>query len=103
MIFNIFQQKIMTTVYQTKDQEALYYITIQVVHWADIFTRKDFRDIVIESLCYCRKNKGLEIYAYVMMSNHIHLLAKSKTGELSNTIRDFKRHTNKKYLIQYKK
>ena len=36
--------------YQIKDQSALYFFTFQVVGWADVFTRQDYRNIVIESL-----------------------------------------------------
>lgn len=50
----------MPTGYQIKDQQAAYFVTVQVVHWADIFSRKIYRDIVIESLDYCGKHKGLE-------------------------------------------
>lgn len=88
----------MPTGYQIKNQEALYYLTLQVVYWADIFTRQVYRNIVIESLLYCRQNKGLEIFSYVIMSNHIHIIVRSKNGTLSDTIRDFKRHTSKKIV-----
>lgn len=84
--------------YQIKDQEALHYLTLQIVHWVDIFSRKIYRDIIIDSLRYCQQNKGLEIYAYVIMSNHIHLLVRSKKSNLSDVIRDFKRHTSKKII-----
>ncbi len=83
---------------QIRNQSALHYLTIQVVQWADIFTRSDYRDIVIDSLGYCQQNKGLEIYAYVIMSNHIHLMAKSLNDNLSDVIRDFKRHTSTKII-----
>lgn len=85
----------MPTGYQIKDQTAVYYLTLQVVHWADIFTRKIYRDIMIDSITYCRSNKGLEIFAFVIMSNHIHMVVRSSSGKLSETIRDFKRHTSK--------
>lgn len=88
----------MPTGYQIKDQEAAYYLTFQVVFWIDIFTRKIYRDIIIDSLKYCQKEKGLEIYAYVLMSNHVHILARSTKGELSATIRDFKKYTSKKII-----
>ena len=88
----------MSTGYKIDDQNALHFLTFQVVQWADIFTRKKYRDIVIDSLKYCRDHKGLEIYAYVIMSNHVHLLARSEKGDLSGTIRDFKRHTSKSIL-----
>jgi len=84
--------------YKIKDQSAAHYLTLQIVQWADIFTRKIYRDIVIESLKYCQNEKGLEIYAYVIMSNHIHVLVRSYQDNLSGTIRDFKRHTSKEII-----
>jgi REP element-mobilizing transposase RayT len=83
--------------YQIKDQNALYFLTFQVVGWADIFTRKAYRDIVIESFKYCRTNKQLKIYSYVIMSNHVHCILSSENN-LSDTIRDFKKHTSKSIL-----
>ena len=55
-------------------------------------------DIVIDSLRFCQQNKGLEVYAFVVMSNHIHLLIRSETGKLSNTIKEIKSFTAKKIL-----
>jgi len=83
---------------QIRNQSGLYYLTIQIVHWADIFTRQVYREIIIDSFKYCQQNKGLEVYAYVIMSNHIHLLARSLNNNLSDVIRDFKRHTSKKIV-----
>jgi Transposase and inactivated derivatives len=62
------------------------------------FTRKTYRDIIIESLKYCQQAKGLEIYAYVIMSNHVHLIVKSDTEDLSNILRDFKKYTSKRIV-----
>jgi REP element-mobilizing transposase RayT len=88
----------MPTGYQIKDQSAAYFLTFQVVFWIDLFTRPVYRDVVIESLKYCQNEKGLEIFAFVIMSNHIHLVAKSNTNDLSGTIRDFKKYTSKKIV-----
>jgi REP element-mobilizing transposase RayT len=88
----------MSTGYKIADKEGLYYLTFQVVRWIDVFTRKTYKDVIIDSLKYCQEHKGLELYAYVIMSNHIHLLAKSANEKLSETIRDFKRHTSKTIL-----
>ena len=85
----------MSTGYQIKDQEGLYYLTFQVINWIDIFTRQIYRDIVIENLKYCQQNKGLQVFAYVIMSNHIHIIANSSEGKLSDTIRDFKKFTSR--------
>jgi REP element-mobilizing transposase RayT len=73
--------------YQIYNQNALYYLTFQIVEWVDIFTRKEYKDIAINSFNFCRNNKGLELYAYVIMSNYIHLIA----GNLYNDSRYWKR------------
>jgi REP element-mobilizing transposase RayT len=90
----------MSTGYQIKDQSALYYLTLQVVDWVDVFTRQIYRDIVIDSLRFCQLNKGLQLFAYVIMSNHIHIIANSSESELSNTLRDFKKFTSRNILQQ---
>lgn len=94
----------MSTGYKIKNQEGLYFLTFQIVGWVDIFTRKIYRDIAIESFKYCQANKGLEIFAYVIMSNHIHLLARSLNSDLSGFIRDYKSFTSKAFseCLEYK-
>ena len=87
----------MSTGYKLSEENGCYYLTLQVVGWVDIFTRKVYRDIVIDSLKYCQQNKGLSLFAYVIMSNHIHLLAQSEYGKLSDIIRDFKSFTSKRF------
>jgi len=89
----------MSTGYQIVEQDALHYVTFQIVNWVDLFTRKVYRDIFIDSLKFCQANKGLEIYAFVVMSNHIHLLLRSDIGKLSDTIREFKSFTAKQILL----
>ena len=88
----------MSSGYQIKEQDQLYFLTFQVVDWVDIFTRKIYKDIIIDSLRFCQKNKGLEVYGYVIMSNHIHLLLRSDTENLSATIKEFKSFTAKAIL-----
>ena len=87
----------MSTGYKISEKDGAYFLTFQIVGWVDLFTRKIYRDIVIDSLKYCQKYKGLNIFAYVIMSNHIHLLVQSADSDLSGFIRDFKSFTSKKF------
>ncbi|MCF8427339.1 MAG: transposase [Bacteroidia bacterium] len=81
------------------DTEGIYFLTSTVVDWVDVFTRPIYRYIIIDSLKHCINEKGLELYAWVIMSNHIHLVAASKKGfNLSSTIRDFKKYTSKQII-----
>ena len=88
----------MPTGYQINDQNKAHYVTLQIVEWVDIFTRKIYRDILIDALNYCSRHKRLEIYGYVIMSNHAHLLVRSGNENLSGTLRDFKSFTSKEML-----
>lgn len=85
--------------YKIHDQQGLYFLTLTVVGWIDVFSRAKYKHIILDSLRYCQKEKGLNVYAYVIMSNHIHLIASAEEGyELSNILRDFKKFTAKQIL-----
>ncbi|WP_338136761.1 transposase [Flavobacterium psychrophilum] len=84
--------------YKIRDQALPHFITATVVDWIDVFTRKSYRDCIIECLDYCIKNKGMILYGYVIMSNHIHMIVQSNEGNLSDLIRDFKKFTAKTIL-----
>jgi REP element-mobilizing transposase RayT len=88
----------MSSGYQIRDQFAAHFITPAIVDWVDIFTRKIYRDIVVDSLNFCISHKALNVYGYVIMTNHLHLIVKSENGTLSNTIRDFKKFTSAQLL-----
>jgi REP element-mobilizing transposase RayT len=84
--------------YVIRDQEKAHFITATVVDWIDVFTRKIYRDCIIECLDYCIKNKGMILYGYVIMSNHIHMIIQSEDAKLSDLLRDFKKFTAKTIL-----
>jgi putative transposase len=80
--------------YRIQDQFGQYYITCTVHQWVDVFTRKDYVEILIESIKHCQLHKGLQVYAWVVMSNHIHLIISSNGDPLSDILRDFKKFTS---------
>ncbi len=85
--------------YRIQDQEGLYFVTLTIVGWIDLFTRKTYRDLLLESLQFCREHKGLQVYAYVVMSNHAHLIVRAGAPErLSSVLRDLKKFTAVKFL-----
>ena len=89
----------MSDKYQATQSDTTYFITITTVGWIDVFTRVRQKHMLIDSLLFCQKNKGLVIYAFCIMSNHIHLLCKGKEGSiLCDIIRDFKKFTSKQII-----
>ncbi|MDQ7959667.1 hypothetical protein [Flavobacterium lindanitolerans] len=68
--------------YIIREQEKAHFITATVVDWIDVFTRKNYRDCIIDCLDFCINNKGMTVYGYVIMSNHIHLIILSKKWKM---------------------
>jgi REP element-mobilizing transposase RayT len=85
----------MSNKYKFHNPDGIYFISTALVYWIDVFTRREYKDIIINSLEYCKKEKGLILYGYVIMSNHIHLLIGKRMNELSfsDIMRDFKKFT----------
>lgn len=87
--------------YVITDQQQVYFLTLTVVDWVDVFTRKDYKLIIVDSLNFCIANKGMEVFAYVIMSNHLHLITRAKEGYvLSYVLRDFKKFTSKQIVAK---
>ena len=63
--------------------------------WVDVFSREAYKDIVVKSLAYCQHHKDMKLHAYVIMTNHIHLIIASDTNAISDIMRDFKKFTSK--------
>ena len=84
----------MSHAYQIHKQDAAYFLTPTGVEWADAFMRREHKQILCDSLNYCVDVKGLEIFAYVIMSSHMHMISRAKEGNLSDIIRDFKKFTS---------
>ena len=89
----------MSTKYKATTPDEAYFITITTVGWIDVFTRLRQKQVIANSLAYCQKHKKLEIYAYCIMTSHIHMLCKASDGELlSNIMRDFKTFSSKQII-----
>ncbi len=91
----------MSRKYKFYDKTDLYFVTYTVVNWLDVFTRNEYRDVLLDSWNYCIKNKGLIIYAWCIMTNHVHMIISSRKEELSHIMRDMKSYTSTtlKHLI----
>jgi len=82
--------------YRIVDSEGLYFLTATVVEWIPAFIGTEPCGVLIDALDFCRKQKGLRLYAYVIMENHLHLVAQA--DELSRVVQSFKRHTARELL-----
>jgi putative transposase len=77
----------------------VYYCTLTIVEWIDIFSRPAYKHLIVDSLNYCIGNKGLKVYCWCLMSNHLHMIASAgDEGNLSDILRDFKKFTSKSII-----
>jgi REP element-mobilizing transposase RayT len=85
--------------YKFLNPGGVYFISFAVVGWLDVFTRNEYKSVLIDSLRFCQKNKGMEIFAWCIMTNHIHLVFRSVGGQKPELlIGDFKRFTSKEIV-----
>ena len=89
----------MPSKYKINNHQDIYFITFAVVEWVDALSRPYYKDILIDSFKHCQQNKGLIIYAYVIMNNHVHMIESAAEGyNLSDILRDMKKFTSKKII-----
>jgi putative transposase len=89
----------MSRSYKFRDPEGMYFISFATVQWVDVFARRDYKDIVVDSIRYCQEHKGLLLYAWCIMSNHVHMFVEAAEGkQLPAIIRDMKKYTASQVL-----
>ncbi|AXG71766.1 hypothetical protein KORDIASMS9_04024 [Kordia sp. SMS9] len=84
--------------YKFYNKNGLYFVSFATVNWIDVFTRQMYFDVLAASVNYCRAEKGMELYCYCFMPSHVHFIFRSSTGQPSELLRDFKRHTSKNVI-----
>jgi putative transposase len=79
------------------EETTFYYSTCTIVAWLPVFQDEIYFHIIIDSLNYCRENKGLFLLGYVIMPTHLHLITSNhENTTLSDIMRDFKAFTSRK-------
>jgi REP element-mobilizing transposase RayT len=74
---------------------------LTVVDWADVFTRTNNKQTIINALQYCIANKGLNIYASCLMTKHLHLITNcDEPFQFPGVIRDSKRDSARTVIRQ---
>ena len=86
----------MSIKYKFSDNDKLYFISYAVVYWIDLFIRREYKDILLESWRYCQKYKDLEIYGWCIMSSHVHMIIGSHGRRLDKIVGEMKSYTSGK-------
>jgi REP element-mobilizing transposase RayT len=86
----------MSCKYKFHNREGVYFVSFAVVYWIDVFVREQYFIAFIESLEYCKKNKGMELFAYCVLPSHVHLIFRDKNNNPGKLIKELKTYTSKK-------
>lgn len=89
----------MSSKYKPGDDAIAHFVTFAVVGWVDVFSRECYKEILINSLKYCQENKGLKLHAWVIMTNHVHLIVSSDTHKIEHIVRDLKKYSSKQIIL----
>jgi putative transposase len=84
----------MSRKYKFGDNSQLYFVSFAVVYWIDVFIRNEYKNLFLDSLKFCMEKKGLEVYAYCIMTSHVHLIIGSSQEKLEDIMRDLKSYTS---------
>src|SRR5690242_1906749 len=80
----------------------LYFVNLTVEGWVDIFVRNLYKDEIVKNLQYCQQKEDREIYEYVLMTSHLHMIVSRKNSDLRELLGRFKSVTAKKILALIK-
>jgi REP element-mobilizing transposase RayT len=82
----------------------LYFLTTSAFNHLFLFVENSIKRILIDTLDTYRLRKRIRLFSFVIMSNHIHLVAQIIAPEtLSDVVRDFKSHTADRILRHYRR
>ncbi|HKK59743.1 MAG TPA: transposase [Salinivirga sp.] len=92
----------MSRKYRFYNPEGIYFVSFATVYWLDVFVRQNYFSTMAESLEYCRKEKGLLLFAYCILPSHVHLIFKDKNNDPGNLLKEIKTFTSKQLQAQIK-
>ncbi len=84
--------------YKIYQENGIYFVTSTMVEWIPVFVSQKYFDILVSSLNYAIAHKELNVFAWVILDNHFHLV--SQGPELGKTLQELKRHTAKQIIKQ---
>lgn len=79
------------TRYKIYNNDQPHFLTMTIVEWISLFMDKEIVSIILNSLKYIQQERGVTLYVYVVMENHLHMVASGVS--LNKTIKEFKSFT----------
>ena len=82
------------------DDLGLLFVTNTVINWTHVFQQQRYAETVMGSLRYCIEHNWFDLFVYVLMPNHIHMILRVKgSHSISQILRDFNKYTAQQILL----
>ena len=88
----------MSSKYKVGEDTIPHFVTFTVVGWIDVFSREIYKEKMLESLNFCIQRKGLIVHAWIIMTNHVHLIISSHDNKIADLVRDIKKYTSRQII-----
>ncbi len=73
-----------------------YFVTFTITDWIKVLAVDSFKMIIVDSIRYCQLHKGLQVYAWCILPNHVHMIIQADgDSSISDILRDLKTFTAK--------
>lgn len=82
--------------YRIREKDQPHFLTCTVVAWLPVFTRPESVQFVLDSWKFLQAHERLVLYGYVILENHLHLIAASP--DLSKEMKNFKSFTARQII-----
>jgi putative transposase len=86
--------------YRITEPNQPHFLTCTIVAWQAVFIRPQIVQVVLDSWQFLQDNKRMEIFGYVILENHLHLIAQAT--DLAKEMGDFKSYTARR-IVDYLK
>ncbi len=87
--------------YKAFEDDGIYFVTSSIIEWIPLFKSPNYYEILIKALSYRQKNGKMKLYAYVLMTNHFHLIL--SVDNISKFMKELKSYTAHEIINLLKK
>jgi REP element-mobilizing transposase RayT len=84
------------TRYRVYDDRYPHFMTCTVVGWLPVFTRPEAVDIVLDAWRFAQRERSLQLFAYVILENHLHFVASAP--DLRTVVKNFKSYMARRVI-----
>jgi len=88
----------MSSKYKVGEDAIPHFVTFTVVGWIDVFSREVYKEKMLASLNFCIQEKGLVVHAWIIMTNHVHLIISTSDNKIADIVRDIKKYTSRQLI-----